>query len=1085
MVNTGPKKSILLDTLLEALPLTCLLIVLGTFVAMPASAQQRTVSGTVTDAQNGNPLPGVNVRVVGTQIGVATDAEGGYELGVPSTADSLQFTFVGYEPQIVPVQGRSTIDVALEQATLTGQEVVVTGYSAQQRQDLTGSVSVVNTQDLQELPESQITDQLQGMASGLSVISSGQPGSDPQIRIRGVNTFGNNKPLFVVDGIQTQTIDDLNPSDIAEIQVLKDASAASVYGARASNGVVIIETTQGEGDVSVSFNHYTGLATQPDESNPFELLDPQGRADLEWLAFQNSGQDPTDPQYGSGEQPELPDFVLPTGADEGDSGTDPSEYFLNPFYTDGSQLQDFTQIVRANKAGTDWFDELMRTGAVTKTDLTVSGGGDQGSYLFGVGYLNEEGTMLETFLERYSLRANTTYNVTDDIRIGENLSYTIEENRTAQTLQQNTAVDLAYRMRPIVPVRDIMGNWAGTAGNGLGNAENPVANRRRTRNDQNLSQRVFGNAFLEIDILDPLQYRTSFGGDYDTGFLEEFQFPSYENSENSTTNALYERQFTSISWQWTHTLNFQYTFGQSHNLDVLAGVEWREDNFRFSEEDVQQFFTFDPDFVNLGNGTGTRSINSGTEVRAIASQFGKVDYNYDGKYFLGASVRRDGSSVFLEDRYGIFPAGSVGWRISEESFFPDGFVTSLKFRGSYGVLGNQINVTPNNAYSLFGSNQFAYDIGADNGGATSGFSLSQIGAADAQWEENTSLNIGADISLLDGRVDATVDYYRKTVSDLLFNPELAGTEGRANPPFINVAEMENNGIDASVNSQAQVGGVEINANANFTSYNNEITSITEGVSSFSEDSRRFQGQDIVRNEVGEEISSYYGFQVVGFWDSEQEIEQANQQAPDGQYQLGAAPGRFRYEDVNGDGEITTADRTHLGSPNPDFTYGVNLSFRYENWDLNVSVFGREGAQVWNQVRWWTDFFSSFNGNKSEAALNDSWTPDNQDASLPIQELGRSFSTNNVPNSHFVEDADYLRIQNLQLGYSLPSSLIQGVGIENLRIYVQGSNVLTITGYSNPDPEIGSNDPSDVTSFGIDEGSYPTPREFIAGVNLTF
>jgi len=1069
-----------------------LCLVAGAFLmlasATDAVAQDFTVSGTVTDAESGETLPGVNVRVIGTQIGTATNAQGEYEVAAPSPTDSLLFTFVGYTPQRVAIQERSTINIGLETTTLTGGEIVVTGYSTQQRQDLTGSVEVVNTADMQEIPEAQITDQLQGMASGVNVISSGQPGQDPQIRIRGINTFGNNTPLFVVDGVPTQSIGNLDPNDVESIQVLKDASAASIYGSRASNGVVILETKKGRGDISVQVNSYAGISQQPDESNPWDMLDPQGRAELEWLAFRNSGLDPSDPQYGSGEEPRLPDFILPSGAMEGDPGTDPSSYFLVPFYTDAAQLQNFTQIVRANKQGTDWFDQIMETAPMSKTDLTVSGGGERGSYLFSAGYLNQQGTLRETMLERFSFRANTSFQVNDHITIGENLSYTVEENMLADELVEGGAIGMAMRARPIVPVRDIMGNWAGSAGSGLGNPENPVAIRERTRNDQTLDKRLFGNAFVEINFLQDFRFKTLFGGSINSGFFEDFTFPTYENSENTTTNSLGESAWNNHDWTFTNTLNYQSTFAQDHNVTVLAGAEWIKENTRFEFASVQDFFSFNPDFVNLANGSGTKTVDSQTRVNTLVSQFGKVDYNYKGRYFVSGTLRRDGSSKFLNDRYGLFPAVSGGWRISEEPFLPEiGWLTNLKLRVGWGVMGNQLNVTPNNAFSLFGNTRESsfYDITGSNSNVQLGFFRSQIGAPGAQWEKDKNLNIGLNLAVFDGQLEATVDYYKKDIEDLLFNPEVPATAGQADPPFINVASMENTGIDASVRGQTEVRGVEIRGNINFTSYNNEITGIAEGFDSFSQESRRFQGRNIVRNEVGQEMSSYYGFKVIGFWQSEEEIEQANSQAPDGVFQPEAAPGRFRYKDVNGDGQITPDDRTFLGSPNPDFTYGINLNLNYSNWDLSLSLFGSQGAEVWNQVKWWTDFFPSFNGAKARVALEDSWTPNNRDAEAPIQEVGRTFSTNAVPNSYFVEDASYLRIQNLQLGYTLPDRWIQRLGAQSLRVYVQASNLYTFTGYSNPEPEIGGSDPTDVTSFGIDEGSFPTPRQFLGGVNLTF
>lgn len=1060
----------------------------GMMLASPAQAQH-DVTGTVTDAETGETLPGVNVQVVGTQRGTVSDREGNYEVTAPSDDASLRFSFVGYEAQTVDIDGRSTINVGLESATLTGGEVVVTGYRTQRRADLTGSVDVVEVDDLQSISEAQISEQLQGMASGVTVISSGQPGQDPQIRIRGVNNFGNNTPLFVVDGVTTSSIGDLNSNDIESIQVLKD-SQASIYGARAANGVVIIETKEGQGDMSVSLNSYTGFSQQPD-TDPWNMMDPQSRAQLKLRAQCNSNITPSDPQYefpgGCGGEAVLPDYILPEGSSEGE--VDESEYFVIPEYTSGVSPADFTQIVRANKDGTNWFDEITETGAMTKTDLTVSGGGDQGNYLLGVGYLNEQGTVLRTFLERYSLRANGTYNVNDNIRIGENLSYTAEENKLDNELVEGSAIGMAMRQRAIVPVRDIQGNFAGSRGDGLGNPANPVAMRYRTRNDQSLGKRLFGNVFAEINFFQDFLFRTSFGGDVTSGFSSSFAFPTYESSENNDRNALTENAWNNYQWTWSNQVNFDRTFGESHNVSSVIGVEWQQDDSRFEQGVVEDFFSFDPTFTTLDNGSGTTTASSSRFVRTLESQFGQVDYNYESRYFLSGTLRRDGSSVFGPDRkYGIFPAASAGWRITEEAFMQDAlpWLTDLKFRGGWGVMGNERNVGENNQFTLYGTLRFAYDIGGTNSSPALGFARARYGNATAAWEEQENRNIGLDLAVFDGQLELTLDYYQKLINDLLFNPELPATAGQAAPPFVNVGEMENTGVDAVLRGQGAIGGLDISGNLNFTTYNNEITSVSAQQDNFLEEDRRFNDGFISRNEVGQEIASYYGYNVVGFFE-EDDFNGDGDLVGDVPDQDAAAPGRFRYEDVDGDGEITPDDRKFLGSPHPDFTAGLNLNFQYSNWDLGLALYSSVGSQVWNQTKWWTHFFSGFNGAKAEAAIEDAWHPgeDNSDATVPIQETERTFSTNATPNSFFVEDADYLRIRSLQLGYTLPSDLVSQIGAESLRLYVRGSNLFTFTNYSNPEPEIGGSNAEDVRSFGIDEGAYPTPRKYLFGVNLTF
>ncbi len=1066
------------------------------FVAVGAvQAQDFTVSGTVSDSTYGDPLPGVNVQVVGTTIGTATNVQGQYELQIPSDSETLQFSFVGYETKRIPVDGRSVINVQMAAETLTGSEIVVVGYSTQQRKDLTGSIDVVDVEDMTAIPAAQVTEQLQGQASGVTVVSSGQPGEEPKINIRGFNTFGNNQPLYVVDGIPTQNISDLNSSDIESLQVLKDAGAASIYGSRASNGVIVITTKKGRGDLTVQFSSYAGIQSPPNQNNPWNILSPQGMADLRWMALRNSGTaNPSSPLYGDGDSPVLPDFLQPAGASSGDPGTSPENYFVVPFYTDPSTLNSFNRVVRANKEGTDYYDEIFSNAPMTKNDLTVSGGGEMGNYLFSLGYLNQQGTLMKTNLTRYTVRANTQFNVTDNIRIGENLSYALSDNQLSGTLDEGTAIGMAYRQQPIIPVRDIMGNWAGSFGPELGNADNPVAVRERTRNDDNEEKRLFGNVFVEVDFLDDFLFRSNFGGDYTSGFYNFFTFPTYEASENSTTNQYGEGSFNNRSWTFSNTLTYQNSFLQNHNLELLAGTEMVENRTQFVQGTVQGFFSFDPNYTSLTTGSGTpTNVSTATET-ALFSLIGRLDYDFSNKYLVSFTVRRDGSSKFTRNRFGWFPAATAGWRISSESFM-DGvsWLTDLKVRGGYGVMGNQLNVDLNNPYTLFGGNQSNtyYDITGSNTNIRQGFARQRIGNPNARWERNENLNVGFDAAVFDGQLEATFDYYEKNIEDLLYNPELPGTSGGAASPFVNVASMKNSGVDVSLRGQTDLSdNLQISVGANVTSYNNEIVQIADGFDNFSSQSRRFNGGAIIRNEVGQPVSSYYGYRIAGFWNDADEITQANNQAAQnednsGTYQTDAAVGRFRYADIDGDGQITPDDRTFLGSPNPDFTYGLNLNMTYRNWDMGMSLYGVQGNEIWNQIKWWTDFYASFQGAKSETALNDSWTPENTDATAPIQENQGSFSTNGVPNSYYVEDGSYLRVRNIQLGYTLPTRLINPVGMQRLRLYVQAANVLTLTGYSGVDPEVGEGSVGGSVAFGIDEGAYAAPRKLLVGLNLTF
>jgi len=1061
---------------------------------------QQTVSGTVTDGETGDPLPGVNIRVVDTDAGTVTNPDGEYELTIPSDGEALRFSFVGYDAQTVSIGDQTTINVILQPATLTGNEVVVTGYSERRRADVTGSVDVADVENLQREGSELVTEQLQGQVSGVTINTSGQPGDQPQINIRGFNTFGNNQPLFVVDGVPTQDISFLNPNDVGSLQVLKDAGAASQYGARASNGVIVITTRQGEEGTQVNYNASVGYQV-PRTGNVLNKVNPQEDGEYRWLAFRNSQQDPSHPIYGSGDEPDVPEWILPARAEDPDT----DQYFLIPEYKDPGLLSEFQQFVRANKDGTNWYDELTEPAFRTQHNVSVGGGGDIGSYFASFSYTNQDGAIINTNLERYTVRANSEFEVSDNFRVGENISFTSSTNLQAGTLVGRNALDFAGDMHSIIPVRDIRGNFAGTAAPGLGTAQNPVALRERTRNDDQRTRRLFGNLFAELDVLQNFTLRTSFGADVVSGTFEEFDFPSYEEAQTETQSAFTKETQSSREWTFSSEINYDQSFGE-HDISAVAATEAISSQSSLDRVFRRDYFSFDEDFVQLGTGSGAPSVEASTaQASTLFSLIGNVDYNYDNTYLLGLTVRRDGSSKFINNKWGTFPSVTAGVRLSNLSFFPDAdWLTDLKLRGGYGVMGNQLNVDPANGFTLFGGSprDAYYPIDGSTNDTQQGIRRTRIGNPDAQWETVRDINVGVDLAMLEGQVEASVELYRKEVEDLLFNPALPATAGAAEAPVRNVGTMRNDGLDVSLRGNTSITeDLEFNGSLNFTTYRNEIQSIAPGI--------KFFDVGPARNEVGHPLSSFFGYKVAGLWQSGDEIEQANQNAPDGQFMPDAAPGRFRYEDVNGDGEITPEDRTHLGNPHPDFSYGLNLNLSYRNWGLSALLYGEQGGDIWDQNLNSRDF-PTFGTAQRKAALYDSWKPEdrskprmewtaeNPDASVPIQERESFFSTNNVNNSYLVADGSYLRLKNLQVEYRVPTSLLQPIGAEQFRLYVKAKNLFTITPYRGLDPDIGATESAvnaaqetggrvetGATSFGIDRGGFPAMKTYTVGVNLSF
>ena len=1073
------------------------LIFVALCMTMGAWAQQK-LSGTVTSAATRQPVIGATVTVKGTKVITSTSSSGEFSLTLPAGKTRLVISSVGFETLEMDAGSSGTITVLLKESSSLLNDVVVTGYTSQRKKDVTGSVTVVNVADMSKQPNSQIANQLQGQAAGVTVIGSGQPGEAPQIRIRGINTFGDNTPLFVVDGVPTQNIADFNPNDVASMQVLKDAGAASIYGSRASNGVIIITTKKGRsGRPVVSYDAYYGTQ-RPKGGNVYHILTPQEMAQARFDANEHSGTpiDAGNPDglYGGGPTPVLPDYLLPAGASEGDPSVNPSLYFLNPNYTDPAELQTFYHIVKANKAGTDWYHEVFKPAPITSHNLSVSGGNDNAKYLMSLNYFDQQGTLINTYQRRYTLRANTTFNITKDIRVGENLAYSITKNPKVSALQGYGTIAYTFREQPIIPVYDIKGNWAGGYGsNGLGDGSNPVATQRRTANNRDINNRLFGNIFVDIDLLKNFTFHSSFGGESYTSNDRSFSYPTYENQENTTSNSYSEGSTYGNIWTWTNTLTFHKIIAEDHSLSVLAGTESYESKGESVGGTTFGYLTFDPNYTTLSSGSGTQTNYSTRSAESLWSQFGRLDYGYKDKYLLSATIRRDGSSKFKTYQYGVFPSVTAAWRISQEGFLGGtSWLTDLKVRGGWGVMGNQINLNSDNAYSTFTQNRNSsyYDIGGTNNSIQQGFQTGQIGNPDAKWEKDANTNIGIDASLFKGAINLSADYYVKNITDLLFNPELPGTYGRGVQPYQNVAHAKNNGIDLTLNGNTQITkDLRFDATLTLTTYNNKITRVTNTIDYFlSGDGRNF-GTKFIRNQVGHPVGAFYGYKIIGFWNDDAAIAAADAQAqqatgdPDAVYQTEAGVGRFRYADVNKDGQIDDNDRTFIGNPNPKYTYGINLGLTYKQFDFSIFLYGSQGNDIWNQVKWWTDFYPSFSGAKSKTALYDSWTSTHQNAKAPILETEGKASTNNSPNSYYIENGSYLRAKNVVLGYTVAPSVLQKAGIQSCRVYIQAANLFTITKYSGLDPEI--NGSRGVTEFGIDEGSYPNTRQFLVGLNVKF
>jgi len=1064
-------------------------------------SQQKTVTGSVKD--NGKPVAAATILVKGAKTGTKTDANGMFSVAVPAGAKTLIISSIGYQTQEIDISGVNSVEVNLLAVNNVLNEVVVTGYSTQRKKDITGAVTVVNVSELKSQPSTDAQSQLQGRASGVTVVQNSIPGAGSTVRIRGLGSFNNNSPLYVVDGVQTGSITGINPNDIESMQVLKDAASASIYGVRASNGVIIVTTKKGKKKgVNVAYDMYYGVQN-PGKGQDF--LNAQEQAELLFLSRKNSGLAITGSVFGNGSSPVLPDYIYYTGAANngvpimtGNPGVNPSLYKLDYGRLGDPGYSPYI-IVPTSKNGTDWYKESTQKAPIQNHNLALSGANDNSRFMLSLNYFNQEAITKWQFYKRYTARLNSEFNVMPFLRIGENFQvYASEANVGNNGQGEASILAQTTRIHSIVPVYTINpGDFAGTLGGAgsafgtWGNGKNPVAMLYRAKDNRSNDLNMFGNVYAELDVAKHFTARTSFGGSMNTTNQFNYPFIEYEHTENNANTTYSENFLRNNQWIWTNQLSYKNNFGK-HKVAGLVGTEAQRGGGRqlIGAATTLYAYNYIP-FINLNNGTvqnlgGSVVYTPGTTV----SYFAKADYQYNDKYILSATVRRDGSSKFLGDnRWGNFPALSLGWITSQESFMSNvSWVNFLKIRGSWGKMGNEAAVSASNAYTTFGSNRQSswYDITGSQNSPQEGFFLSFVGNPLGKWETSINTNIGFDATIFKN-TEIVFDWYQKKTEDLLYNPAgqaIGGAVVANNPAFRNVGSMKNSGIDLMITNRTKVTReINLNTTLTFTTYKNQVTKINGDQPFFDFNSPLNEanriGSNATRNFVGSALNTYYGYKVIGLFQTAAEASGWNQP--------GAAPGRFKYADINGDKKIDADDRTIIGNPNPDFTYGLNIGAEYKAFDLSMFFYGVAGKDAFNFTRWYTDFSSGFPGGRSKRALNDSWLPDGSrpNATTPIQEAtiaASGFSTSGVVNSYYVENASYLRLRNLQIGYTLPASLLNKVKISKARVYVQGANLFTITKYTGLNPDIVS---SDDRAASVDIGAYPTVRQFLVGANINF
>lgn len=1028
--------------------------------------QTETITGVVRDASTGESLPGVNIVIEGTQRGAVTDLDGIFELTVPSLDVILRMSYIGYETLFIQLEGRAYLEVELEPTALLGEELVVIGYGDQRRVDLTGSVASVSSEVVERTISSTLDRALQGSAAGVMVTqNSGRPGGNSSIRIRGTNSLtGNAEPLYVVDGIPMQGnegmmggtnvnassgLAGINPNDIESIDILKDASATAIYGARASNGVVMITTKRGSaGETRVDYNGYVGFQAVPSRIDMMNLQ--------EYATFKNAQADMN---------------LLERRAE----------------FADPSILG----------AGTDWQDELFRTTPITDHTLAVSGGNEVNRYRFSMGYMNQEGVVPGSYFDRYSARLSLDNNPKDWLQIGTtlNLSQTQESLIVDERQGEEIIISTALRMPPNVPLRNPDGTFGGPTGlDAAFQNDNPIA-MAQLKDDDMTRRQVFGNFYAEVNLHETVRLRSELNMNYGNRVRDYF-LPTWQMGDLSNDVARASRNRDSNFW-WQSTTYLTYNQSVTDRLIVNStlGHEIEESSWEGVSAGRRNFPSNNVRELNAGDAsTATGGSYSGGS--SIQSLFARVNLRYDERYLVTGTMRADASSKFgPENRWGYFPSFSAAWRVSNESFFNIEPITDLRLRAGYGMVGNE-----GIDNYLFGS---ALNIIPTQWGV--GILPGNIPNPDLKWETTESVNLGLNVGLINDRISLTADVYQKWTNDLLMRrplPLYSGTSGTGSmgAPMVNIGALENKGIELSLKTINLDGELRWESNFVYTMNRNQVTRLDQEGTFLERNIQHFD--PVSRTVIDEPVGQFYGYVTDGLFLTEEDIVNHAQQHDQIDFYSGVWIGDLRFKDLNEDGVIDERDRTVIGDPNPDFTFGVSNDFFFKSFDLSIFINGSYGNDVFSQVRRWTEgdhFWRAHASTLSDYARigltdNANATPDlineasisevyiiNPETDMP--RIGGSNSNDRI-SDRFVEDGSYIRLRNLTLGYTLPADLLSRFNIRTMRVYFSGQNLFTITGYSGHDPEVGS-DTQDPLLFGVDIGSYPSQRILTLGLNFGF
>lgn len=1012
-------------------------------IGLAAAQQKAPVTGHVSDAASGEALIGVSIRVDGTSTGTSSDIDGNFSISAPGNA-TLIFTYMGYEPVRLNIDNRNTLDVKMNVQAELIEEVVVVGYTSMKKRDVLGAVSKLEGDAITALPVSSAAQAMQGRIAGVSVSNAtGAPGAGVSVRVRGVGSISSdNEPLYIVDGIPIEDAMNLiSPNDIENITVLKDASSAAVYGSRANNGVVLITTKSGsKGKARISYNGQFGFQTHGH-------LIPMANA-AQYREIYN-------------------------------------ESVANDNAMGGIQRTPITEEYMQNLADVDYLDAIFRTAPIFVQELSISGGSEKVNYLLSGSYYGQDGIINNSGYDRISVRSNITADVKEWLSVGLNLSaaqantqYVSSSGDGYGNSEGGSVVRYAMFRNPNIPVRDADGNFVDLPsvyfGNSIydtffGDSYNPVALAEYT--DRNRRDMLFfGKVNLTFKLPFNIKWTNNFGVDYKGTDYKVFNRSWGYGNRINNPNGIAVEQGRYLNWTFNSVIDYRQSFGEDHNLSALLGFEAIRNNEYFTNESDQNFPVWDKDLLYVGNGLGEKTAYESEYTSTLASFFAQVSYDYKSRYYVSGTLRYDGSSRFVgNNRWGLFYSASAGWNLDQEAFLRDvNWLNKLKLRVGYGAIGNQ-NVG-NYAYSDYYSSNYNYPF---SGTSYYGYVQTKLGNPNLKWETSRQFNAGIDFEVLRGELGMSIDYYNKITDDMLVEASYPPSLGNADPNWINSGSVLNEGVDVEIYYRKQWNDASFNVSLNAGWLHNEVLELEAPILG----GRVDNGIYATKTEVGYPIGSFYMYEMEGIFQNEAEILTSAYQGAD------IEPGDVKFVDQNGDGIINDEDRVHLGSAIPVATLGLNIGGTYKGWDLSLFFQGAFGQKIYNQIL--TDSEGFYRGfNVTERYYENHWTGEGSTNEFP-RASWKAKSNNARVSSRFLEDGSYLRLKNIQLGYTFNT---KKWGIEMLRLYVAATNLWTITGYSGFDPEmtVSANSTSEGDrASGIDWGTYPAAITYTFGINLTF